>query len=88
MLCISALTIFKGVAKLLFISKEDEDKQVNIVKKMYLYIEVNFVIARIVTARIGYSTISSWTPKFHTPLPGFLPENRVIKASCYSYTIY
>ena len=82
MLCISALPIFKGVAKLLFILKEDEDKQVNIVKKMYLYIEVIFV-----RARIGYSTISSWTPKFHTPLPGFLPENRVIKANCYSYTI-
>ena len=44
--------------------------------------------SQIVTARIGYSTIRSWTPKFHTPLLGYLPENRAIKASCYAYTIY
>ena len=51
-------------------------------------IQVNIVIARIVTARIGYSTIRSWTPKFYTPFLGSLPENCVIKASCYTYTIY
>ena len=48
-------------------------------------VQVNIVIARSVTAQIGYNTIRSWIPKFHTPLLGSLPENRVIKASCYAY---
>ena len=51
-------------------------------------IQVNIVIAQIVTAQIGYSTIRSWTLTIHNPFLGFLPENRVIKASCYAYMIY
>ena len=40
-----------------------------------------------------HSTNRSWhdkimNPKFHTPFLGSLPENCVLKVSCYTYTIY
>ena len=44
-------------------------------------VQVNIIIVRIFTPRIGYSTIRSWNPKFQTPLLGSLTEN------CYAYTI-